>query len=76
MECEDTGGWSSLSFRSAGEGKGVTGEVCDFAWGGSRRLRIEDGKLTVEGADRGTLQPGDRITITADGQVLVNGSSR
>jgi len=76
IECEDTGGGSSLSFRSASDGKGVTGEVYDFAWGGSRRLRIEDGKLTVDGADRGTLQPGDRITITVDGQVLVNGSNR
>src|SRR5687768_15611221 len=67
IEREDTGGGSSLSFRLAGEGKGVTREVYDFSWGSTHQLRIEDGKLTVDGAERGMLQPGDRITITATG---------
>jgi hypothetical protein len=54
----------------------VKKELYDFSWGGTHQLRIEDGKLTVDGTEQGMLQPGDRITITAAGDVLVNGSKR
>jgi hypothetical protein len=76
IDCEDTGGGSSLSFSSTSEGQVVKKELYDFSWGGTNQLRIEDGKLTVDGTERGTLQRGDRITITAAGDVLVNGSKR
>ena len=76
IECEDTGSGSSLSFRTTSEGMNVTGETYDFSWGDTRRLRIEEGRLTVDGAERGQLEPGDRITITAAGEILVNGSKR
>jgi hypothetical protein len=76
LDCEDTGGGSSLSFRSTTEGQVVKEELYDFAWGGTHQLRIEDGNLIVDGTERGTLQPGDRLTITAAGEVLVNGRKR
>ena len=76
IDCEDTGGGSSLKFKSTSEGMVVTKELYDFSWGGTHQLQIEDGKLTVDGTDRGALQPGDRITIKASGDFLVNGSKR
>lgn len=76
LDCEDTGGGSSLKFTSTSDGMVVTKELYEFSWGDTHRLRIEDGKLTVDGADRGSLAPGDRITITASGDLLVNGSLR
>ena len=76
IDCEDTGDGSSLSFSSTSEGTVVTKELYEFSWGGTHRLRIEDGKLTVDGTGRGTLQPGDRITIKASGDILVNGGKR
>ena len=76
IDCEDTGVGSSLNFKSTGEGKVVTKELYEFSWGGTHQLRIEDGELTVDGTNRGTLQPGDRITIKTTGDLLVNGSKR
>jgi hypothetical protein len=76
IDCEDTGGGSSLKFKSTGEGMVVTKELFEFSWGGTHQLVIEDGKLTVDGKDRGPLQPGDRITIKESGDLLVNGSNR
>lgn len=74
IDCEDTGGGSSLAFSSASEGSTVTRELYKFSWAGTHELRIEDAQLTVDGRDQGTLQPGDRITIKASGELLVNGS--
>lgn len=76
IDCEDTGVGSSLKFKSTSEGTAVTKELYEFSWGGTHQLRIEDGKLTVDGTERGMLEPGDRITIKASGQLLVNGSKR
>jgi hypothetical protein len=76
IDCEDTGDGSSLSFKSTNEGEVVTRELYEFSWGGTHQLRIEDGKLTIDGKSRGTLQPGDRITIKASGDILVNGGQR
>jgi hypothetical protein len=58
------------------KGKDVTKELYDFSWGDTHQLRIEDGKMTVDGTERGLLQPGDRIKITATGAILVNGTRR
>jgi len=73
IDCQDTGPGSSLKFNSTSEGTVVTNELYEFSWGGTHQLRIEDGRLSVDGTERGTLQPGARITITAAGDVLVNG---
>lgn len=76
IDCEDTGDGSSLNFESTSEGMVVTKELYEFTWGGTHQLRIEDGRLTVDGNERGTLEPGDRITIKASGDLLVNGTQR
>lgn len=77
LDVPDTGGGSSLRCNSQGEGTKVVSERYDFSWArGARALSIVDGKLSVDGSDRGTLQPGDRITVTPAGDVLVNGKKR
>lgn len=43
---------------------------------GAQTVRIVDGKLTLNGADRGTTKPGDVIKITAAGQLWVNDQPR
>ena len=76
IDCEDTGRSSSLTFNSSSEGKVITRELYEFSWDSTHQLRIEDGKLTVDGTERGTLEPGDRITIRASSDIFVNGSKR
>lgn len=76
IEIEDTQGGVSLKFHSKSEGEVVTGERYDLSWGKSHQLRIDDGKLTVNGVDSGTLQPGDRIVAKVNGDILVNGAKR
>lgn len=43
---------------------------------GRYTLKIADGKVTLNGADRGTVKQGDRIKVTADGKLLVNDAPR
>jgi hypothetical protein len=76
VEIENTDGGSSLKFHSRGEGKFVTEEVYDFSWGKSHHLRIDNGKLTIDGADGGKLQPGDQIVVKSSGETFVNGTKR
>lgn len=38
--------------------------------------KVVKGQLTVDGVDRGTVQPGDWVTLDWDGTVRVNGSAR
>ncbi len=76
VEIENTDGGSALNFKSSGEGNAVTGERYDLSWGNAHRLQIENGKLTVDGVDYGKLEPGDRITFKASGEMLVNGTKR
>jgi len=59
-------------FADHGKGK----ELVEINWGESMELRIEEGKLTVNGKDRGTLAKGDRIKINSAGKVLVNSTER
>src|SRR5262245_54561908 len=67
---------SSVKTHFADDGKGKVEELVEITWGDSRELRIENGKLTINGKDRGTLTKGDRIRIDASGRVLVNGAER
>lgn len=43
---------------------------------GNVHLTLLNGRLTLNGADRGTVSPGDRIRLTADGRLLVNDQER
>jgi hypothetical protein len=43
---------------------------------GSRVLRIANGKMTLNGADRGVVKQGDTIKLTADGELWVNQQPR
>jgi hypothetical protein len=69
-------GIASFNNPLTDDGKGKVEEPFEFTSGPSGKLRIEDGKLTVNGKDRGTLASGDRITVTARGKVLVNDTER
>ena len=76
VEIEDTQGGTSLKFDSHSEGKVVMEEQYDLSWGKSHQLRIENGKLAIDGVDFGGLQPGDRIIAKVNGDILVNGAKR
>lgn len=76
VEIENTEGGASLKFNSHGEGAVVTEESYDFSWGKSHHLRIDNGKLTIDGADGGLLQPGDKIVVNLLGETFVNGTKR
>jgi hypothetical protein len=77
VEVETVGqGVSSQSSHFTEDGQGNVTEEVEIRWGDSKGLRIENGKLTVNGQDRGTLAKGDRIKVDASGKVLVNGVER
>ena len=59
-----------------GDPDGKPKELITISWGDEQKLRIEIGKLTVNGKDRGMLAKGDRIKLEASGRVLVNGTER
>lgn len=40
---------------------------------GGHVLSVEQHRLHVDGANYGTLRPGDTVTVTASGTVLING---
>lgn len=40
------------------------------------RLRIAKGKVTLNDKDYGAVEKGDRVKVTADGKLLVNGVER
>jgi hypothetical protein len=43
---------------------------------GAQVLHVVNGALTLNGADRGTVKPGDSIKLTAAGKLWVNGQPR
>jgi hypothetical protein len=43
---------------------------------GGHQLRVEDGKLTLNNADCGTVRLGDTVKLTAEGKVWVNDQPR
>ena len=77
MEVETEGAvGSSVNFHFTDDGKGNIDELVELSWGDSIKLRIVNGKLTVNGVDRGTLSKGDRIKVDSKGTILVNGAER
>jgi hypothetical protein len=67
---------SSVNFHFTDDGKGNIDELVELSWGDSIKLRIVNGKLTINGVDRGTLSKEDRIKVDSTGKVLVNGAER
>ncbi len=43
---------------------------------GTHVLRIADGKLLLDGVERGTFRDGDRVVLHASGRLLVNDIER
>jgi hypothetical protein len=43
---------------------------------GTHTAKIQNGKLTAEGKDRGAVKPGDTIRLTPAGRVFVNDVER
>lgn len=78
FEVESRGpGEPIVSSRSPhGAPDGQLKELIEISWGDEQKLRIEIGKLTVNGKDRGMLSQGDRIKLEVSGRVLVNGTER
>ena len=69
-------GIASFNNPLTDDGKGKAEEPFEFTSGSSGKVRIEGGKLTVDGKDRGTVASGDRIKVTTRGKVLVNDTER
>jgi hypothetical protein len=65
----------SINSHTTDDGAGNVEELVELTCGATA-MKIVNGKLTVNGADRGTLQPKDRIRVTSDGKVYVNGVER
>jgi len=65
FEVESRGpGEPIVSSRSPhGAPDGPLKELIEISWGDGQKLRIEIGKLTVNGKDRGMLSKGDRIKL-------------
>lgn len=77
VEVETDGPTSSaVNSHFTDNGNGKVEELVEITWGNSMKLRIENGKLTVNGKDLGTLTKGDRIKINSAGKLLVNGAER
>ena len=79
VEIENTEGGATLVSSlegSIGPGaKTAVQEQFEVTWGNStHRLLIENGMLIVDGVEYGALKVGDRITVTAAGDLLINGS--
>jgi hypothetical protein len=64
-----------LEGRRQDDGKGKNTEDITTTCG-QQILRIVDGKLTLNGEDRGTVKPEDSIKLTSAGKLWVNQQSR
>jgi len=66
----------SLEVRSeSGSSQAGMPAKADMTLGG-HRVQIENEQITINGKKYGKLQPGDKVLIEKDGQVLVNANVR
>jgi hypothetical protein len=65
----------ALQARRTDDGAGKVDEVVDYQVG-SHRLRVVNGELFLNDTKRGELQKGDKVRLTADGKLTVNGTER
>ena len=68
-----SGGSLNLTARRTDDGAGHVDELVDYQVG-PRRLRIVNGELSLDDTKRGRVQKGDKIKLTADGKLSVNGA--
>jgi hypothetical protein len=73
IEVENTQGASSLTFQSSGKGTTVDNEHYELTWGLNKSLKIDNGKLQVNGVNYGEVKPGARIVVNEDGKLLIDG---
>ena len=76
LEVENTQGSSSLTFNSKSSGTKVDEEHYDLSWGKGQSLKIDNGKLQVNGINYGEISPGAKIVVKGDGKLLINGEER
>jgi hypothetical protein len=76
IELQGASGGSEMKIYSHSKGKAVTEERHELTWGPNGSLKIDNGRLTLNGKPHGALEPGDKIYIRSDGSVLVNGAER
>ena len=69
------GVWEDLTAHRTDDGAGHVDELVDYRVG-PRRLRIVNGDLSLDDTERGRVQKGDKIKLTADGNLSVNGTER
>ena len=69
------GGPLNLTARRTDDGAGHVDELVNYQVG-PRRLRIVNGDLLLDDTKRGRVQKGDKIKLTADGKLSVNGAER
>jgi hypothetical protein len=74
VECPP-GGPRNLTARRTDDGAGHVDELVDYQVG-PRRLRIVNGDLSLDDTKRGRVQKGDKVKLTADGKLSVNGAER
>lgn len=64
----------SIESRCTGSGDARTDDVTVKL--DARTLRIVNGALSLDGRERGTVEPGDKILLHGDGTLTVNGAAR
>lgn len=75
VEIESVGSYSfktSLVNRQSGDE--VT-QLAEYAWG-NNTIKLDNGKLTFNGQECGTLEDKDLIKVDAKGRLTVNGKER
>ncbi len=73
VDIETVGSFSISNTVRNGEQDGEKVERAEYGWGG-HALKIDQGRLTFDGKDCGTLKEGDRVRVDKDGRLSVNGA--
>ena len=50
-------------------------QLAEYKWQG-HSLRLDNGKLTFDGKDYGSLKDGDRVRVDKDGRLSINGTQQ
>jgi hypothetical protein len=66
----------SYEVRGQGDSKSLVAEGAREFTAGKNRLRVEGGRVIVNGKDYGPVKAGDSVLLDADGTLTVNGEKR